>query len=267
MKDKKPFPNCLITGASSGIGAALAIECARLGAKHIFITGRNEERLKDVVKTAKSLGAEVADYGVVDVADECTMRDFIARCDEIAPIELIFANAGVATRRETEENIRHTFSTNVGGVLNTALPAIEVFRGNLGAKDAKRIRKHIVITASIAGYAPLKTCPSYSASKAAVKTWGLSMRAFLKSEGIDVSVVCPGFIITPLTDKNTCPMPFLMKVDKAAKIIIRGVMRNRGLIAFPWPMRFMSWWLSTLPWRLAEFISSRLPEKSNNGDL
>ena len=107
----------------------------------------------------------------------------------------------------------------------------------------------------------LKACPAYSATKSCVKTWGLSLRGMLAPEGIRVSVVCPGFVRSRLTDGNTCPMPFFMEADKAAAIILRRVDRNVGMIAFPWPMRFGAWWISTLPYRINELINLLLPKK------
>ena len=97
-----------------------------------------------------------------------------------------------------------------------------------------------------------------------MKNWGLSLRGLLRREGIRVNVVCPGFVRSRITDANTCPMPFFMEADKAARIILDRVERNVGLIAFPWPMRLGAWFLAALPWRLAEAIATRLPEK--NGD-
>ena len=120
-------------------------------------------------------------------------------------------------------------------------------------------------TASIAGYAPLSTCPAYAATKAAMKSWGLSLRGMLKREGIWVNVICPGFVRSRITDRNTCPMPFFMEADRAAKIMLDRLDGNVGLIAFPWPMRFGVWLMSALPWRVSEFISGILPEKTSTG--
>mgnify|MGYP003301673514 CR=1 FL=1 len=89
-------------------------------------------------------------------------------------------------------------------------------------------------------------------------------RGMLAGEGIDVSVICPGFVRSRITDRNTCPMPFFMEADKAARIILSRADRNVGLIAFPWPMRLATWWLSTLPFRLNEFVNSLLPAKTTN---
>ena len=234
--------NTLITGASSGVGEALADACAKRG-DTLFLCGRDEKRLKTVAERCH------ASWKILDVTDEHAVRDWIREAARTAPPDLVFANAGVSTGDEIEPNVRRTFATNVGGVVNTVMSAVEV-----GARQ-------IVITASIAGYGPLKACPSYSATKACVKTWGLALRGQLAPRGIKVNVACPGFIRSRMTDGNTCPMPFFMEADKAARIILRRVRRNVGLIAFPWPMRFATWFLSILPYRLNELINRLLPKK------
>jgi len=234
--------NTVITGASSGIGAALARACAARG-DTLFLCGRNSERL---TQTAEACGGRAE---VVDVTDEAATREWIRRCRAHGPLDLVFANAGVSTGEENEANVRRTFATNVGGTLNTVLPAIEA-----GARQ-------IVIVASIAGYGPLKACPSYSATKACLKTWGLALRGHLASRGVRVSVVCPGFVRSRMTADNTCPMPFLLDADKAAALILRRVERNVGLIAFPWPMRLATWLLSILPQAVNELINRLLPKK------
>lgn len=246
--------NVLITGASSGIGAAVAREYAHRGAEWLFLCGRNCERLEAVAADCRAAGAQVS-VCQVDVADEKAVAAWMAACEGQAPLDAVFANAGQGTGRESAENVRATFAINLMGVVNTVLPAIEIFRSRKAAGQ-------IVLTASIAGYAPLPGCPSYAGTKAGVKNWGLSLRGFLRREGIKVNVVCPGFVRSRITDRNTCPMPFFMEADKAAKIIVDRVERNVGLIAFPWPMRFATWFLSMLPWRLSEFIGSLLPEKN-----
>ena len=197
---------------------------------------------------------------IVDVTDETATREWIIRCDSLAPLDLVFSNAGVATGFETEVNIRRTFATNVNGNLNVVLPVLERFRQT----PENRGRRQVVITASIAGYAPLSTCPAYAGTKAAMKSWALSFRRPLACEGIRMNVVCPGFIRSRITDRNTCPMPFFMEADKAAQIIFNRVDRNVGLIAFPWPMRLASWFLSICPWLLAEWLSGILPKKNSD---
>ena len=243
--------NTLITGASSGIGEALALACAKRG-DTLFLCGRNAERLEAVARKCRAFN--VPTYGtVVDVTDEAEVRGWMQSCDDLAPLDRVFSNAGIGTGAETTENVRRTFRTNVDGNLNVVLTAIDLFR--------KRAAGQILITASIAGYGPLKSCPAYSATKSCLKTWGLSLRGMLAPEGIRVSVICPGFVRSRITDQNTCPMPFFMEADKAADIILRRADRNVGLIAFPWQMRFATWWLSTLPFRLNEFINRFIPAK------
>jgi short-subunit dehydrogenase len=244
--------NVLITGASSGIGEALARACAARGDR-LFLCGRDRARLEAVADACRAAGATVR-ADVVDVADEGAMRGWIASCDAESPLGRVFANAGVGTGVEDEANVRRTFATNVGGVVNTVLPAVEAFRRR-GAGG------QVVITSSIAGYGPLESCPSYSATKACVRTWGLALRGMLRPEGIGVSVVCPGFVRSRITDRNTCPMPFFMEADRAARIILGRADRNVGLIAFPWPMRLATWALSALPFRLNEWVNRLLPAK------
>lgn len=249
------FAHILITGASSGIGEALALHYATSGVKRLSLCGRNSERLEAVATQCRNLGAEV-DTAVLDVSDAATMNSWINQCNTQMPLNLVFANAGVATLEETPENVRRTFEINVMGVVNTILPTVELFKQAPSAQT-----KHLVITSSIAGYHGLPTCPSYSASKACVKAWGESLRLNLKQYGINVSTLCPGFIRSRITDQNTCPMPYFMEADQAARLIAQKVEQNAGLIAFPWQMRLAAWLGSILPNCLSDLIYGRLPYK------
>lgn len=256
--------NVLITGASSGIGRALAEECARRG-DALFLCGRDAARLAEVVEACRALGA-AAEGRVVDVADADAVRAWMREADAAAPLDRVFSNAGIATGEESEENVRKTFSVNVCGNLNVVLTAIGIFRERKARGDAARTAKpQILVTASVAGYGPLKSCPSYSATKSCVKTWALALRGMLRPEGIRVSAICPGFVRSRITEKNTCPMPFFMEADKAARIILARADKDVGLIAFPWPMRFASWALSVLPFRVNELINKFLPDKISAG--
>lgn len=246
--------NVLITGATSGIGEALALYYAENGAKNLFICGRNAERLQSVKERCEKPGIKV--YAeILDVKDREKVKAWIEKSEKTAPLNIVFANAGVSTGEETPENIFNTFEINVMGTINTVTPASEIFK----KRDDKE--KTIVITASIAGYHGLPACPSYSASKACLKAYGEALRGSLLPFGIKVCVVCPGFVKSRITDKNTCPMPFFMSAEKAAEIIAERVEKNIGLIAFPWPMRLAVWGLSILPNRLSDFIYAKLPHK------
>ena len=252
----KNIKNILITGASSGIGEALALYYAKQPQTVLFICGRNKERLNSVVKQCRQLGAEVHSL-VLDVTDKEKTAAWIKKCNTLAPLNLVFANAGVSTGAETEENIYNTFNTNIFGVLNTVTPAIEIYRRR---KNTSKPRI-IAITASIAGYHGLAGCPSYSASKACVKAYGEAMRLRLSAEGIQLNVICPGFVRSRITDKNTCPMPFFMEAENAAEIIADRINKNVGLIAFPWPMRLAAWLGAVLPNCISNFIYSKIPYK------
>ena len=83
----------------------------------------------------------------------------------------------------------------------------------------------------------------------------------MRGDKIKVSVVCPGFVRSGITDKNTCPMPFFLESEKAAAIIAQRIDKNVGLIAFPWPVRFAAWFMSILPNRISQFVYDRLPHK------
>lgn len=251
---KKNLQNILITGASSGIGEALALYYAEHGAKRLFLSGRNEKRLEDVKKRCEKFGVNVS-VKKIDVADRGEMQEWIENCNFQAPLQLVFANAGVSTGEESPENIYNTFETNVMGVLNTITPVIEIYKKREGGE------KIVAITSSIAGYHGLTPCPSYSATKACVKAYGEALRNHLRKYQIQVNVICPGFVKSRITDKNTCPMPFFMSAEKAARIIAARIDKNVGLIAFPWPIRLGTWLLSILPNRVSDFFYNLLPYK------
>lgn len=246
--------NILITGASSGIGEALAQYYVEHGATNLFISGRNAERLQKVAEYCRQKGVKVFEKQI-DVGNRTEMAQWIEDCNKQAPLNIVFANAGVSTGVESTDNAYETFNTNVMGVVNTVHPAIDIFKQRQGGK------KIIAITASIAGYHGLPACPSYSASKACVKAYGEALRGSLKPFDIQVNVICPGFVKSRITDKNTCPMPFFMSAEQAAQIIAKGVENNTGLIAFPWPMRFSVWLLSILPNCISQYIYNALPHK------
>lgn len=249
--------NILITGASSGIGEALALYYAKQSAtENLFICGRNQKRLTAVRKACEKAGKAHIHAEILDIRDRTAVEDWINQAEKTAPLNLVFANAGVASLKELPENIFNTFNTNVMGVVNTITPAIENYK-----KRADK-NKIIALTASIAGYHGLPACPSYSAAKACVKAYGEALRLQLLPFNIQVNTICPGFVRSRITDKNTCPMPFFMEADAAAELIARRIKKNVGLIAFPFPMRFGVWLLSVLPNIISDYIYKRMPDKA-----
>ncbi len=247
----------LITGASSGLGAALARVYAAPGVT-LALTGRDGPRLETVAAACRAQGAEVVSE-TLDVTARAAMADWIGAVDGIAPLDLVIANAGVSGgtggegEGEGEAQVRRIFAVNVDGVLNTVLPAIPRMRA--------RGRGQIALMASLAAFRGFPGAPAYSASKAAVRAWGEGLRGRLRADGIAVSVICPGFVRTPMTDVNPYPMPLIMEADRAARIIRRGLARNRARIAFPWPLYALAWAIGALPPGLTDRLLARLPEK------
>jgi len=236
----------LITGASSGIGAALARAYAASG-RCLSLSGRDATRLDAVAADCRTRGATVT-TAMVDVTDRAATRAWVLAADDAAPIDLAIANAGIAAginaSEETDRHIREVFAVNFEGVLNTAYPAIERMRG--------RGRGQIALMSSLAGYRGFADAPAYSASKAAVKALAEAWGGLLHAQGIRVSAICPGFVTTPMTSRNDFRMPFLMSAERAAEIVIRGLARDRPRIAFPWPMTLGVWLVATLPARWSD---------------
>lgn len=245
----------LITGASSGIGAALAVEYAAPGVR-LFLCGRDAGRLDEVAGACRAKGAAV-EARVLSVVDAAALAHWVAEAEVAGPLDLVIANAGISAGTgegaETAEQTRAIFAVNVDGVLNTVLPAIAPMRARRSGQ--------IAIVASVAGFRGLPSAPAYCASKAAVKAWGEGLRGWLARDGVKVSVILPGFVESRITAANDFVMPFLMPADKAARIIRRGLERDRGRIAFPWPTVFGAWLLSVLPDALVDRLSRRLPGK------
>ncbi len=244
-----------ITGASSGLGKALA-EVYASSDVCLFLCGRNKERLFETAANCKEKGAEVYTY-LFDVTDAFAAQEAILNADATHPIDLLIANAGISGgvlgEPEGGAQTRQIFNTNIFGVVNSVLPALERMR--------KRKSGQIAIIASIAGYRGLPSAPAYSASKSCVKAWGEALRGWLRDEKIKVNVICPGFIKTPLTDANVFKMPFLMQPQKAARIIKKGIAKNKAIIAFPLPMAFGAWLMSALPSCIIHPILRHLPKK------
>lgn len=238
----KRFSSIVITGASSGIGEALALDYAASGVA-LALTGRDAQRLDAVAQACRAKGATVI-AAPIDVVDRDTFSAWLIAFDNAHPVDLILANAGISIDKDNSSLddfavIRKTLDVNVGGVLNTVEPLLSRLIARKGGQ--------IAIVSSLASFIGLPYSASYNASKAAVRVWGESIRYVLKKDGIGVSVICPGFVTTRITANAPFPMPFLMSSAKASAIIRKGLAANRARIAFPIGTKAAVWLGGFLP--------------------
>lgn len=251
----------LITGASSGLGEALALAYAAPGVS-LALTGRDAARLEAVARACRDAGASVV-AETVDATDEPGMKAFIEKAHAERPLDLVIANAGISAGTgkgtESQEQSQRVMRINVDGVVNTVAPAVALMRGKPAAGAGPR--GQVAIMSSLASFRGFPGAPAYCASKAAVRVWGEALRGELHQFGIEVAVICPGYVRTPLTATNRFRMPFLMDADRAARIMRRGLERDRGRIAYPLPMYLLVRFLLTLPMPLSDRLLRRLPKK------
>ncbi|OWJ67135.1 SDR family NAD(P)-dependent oxidoreductase [Inquilinus limosus] len=231
----------LITGASSGLGTALAKAYAAPGVR-LVLFGRDAARLTAVAGEVRARGA-AAETVAVDVTDQATMAAAVTAADEAGPLDLVIANAGVGPGSAEGDGAaakgRRILAVNLDGVLNTVDP----IRPRMAARGAGQI----ALMSSLAGFHGFPGMGPYTASKAAVRVYGEALRVELRPRGVRVSVVCPGFIRTPMTDGAPFPMPMMMEGDAAAVLIRHGLERGRPLLAFPWPIHIGTRLLAALP--------------------
>jgi short-subunit dehydrogenase len=239
----------IITGASSGIGRAIALACA--GPNVILgLLGRDRERLIQTAAACRSAGAMV-EIGVVDVRDADAMQHWLESFDQQHAVDLVIANAGVTgglasgNRCESTATSRSIIETNICGVLNTVQPLLGVM--------TQRRSGQIAIISSIAGFVPVTDAPSYCASKAAVLRYGLALRSGLRSQGVKVNVVCPGYVATPMATREIGPRPFEVSAERAAALTLRGLRKNKAVIAFPRFLAMITWLGGVLPDRVRQF--------------
>ncbi|MGH8849884.1 MAG: SDR family oxidoreductase [Casimicrobiaceae bacterium] len=247
--------NVFLTGASSGIGAALARIYARRGA----VLGLFARRPDALAEVAATLGdARYACYAG-DVRDALALRtaaaDFVAR---FGLPDIVIANAGISFGTSTEhaadnEPFRAVLDTNVLGIVQTFQPFVA------GMRAAHRGK--LVGIASVAGFRGLPGAGAYSASKAAAISYLESLRVELRGSGVTVITICPGFIATPMTANNPYRMPFLLAPDKAARLITRAIARRRRLYVLPWQMAWLGRALRFLPRPAYDRLLARRPRK------
>ncbi len=249
-----PAQKVIITGASSGIGRALAVEYARRGA----VLGLIARRVDVLEKLAAALPVRSYSYQA-DVRDAAALahaaRDFISRagCPDI-----VIANAGVSAGTltpEVDDNkvFEEILATNLTGMMLTFQPFIEAMRA--------RRQGALVGIASVAGFRGLPGAAAYSASKAGAISYLESLRVELSGSGVSVVTLCPGYIATPLTAKNPYSMPFLMKADVAAGKMAQAIAARKRFYVLPWQMALVGWMLRCLPRPLYDLLFAYAPQK------
>jgi short-subunit dehydrogenase len=254
---KRAPRSILITGASSGIGRALALAYANPGVA-LALIGRNKARLESVAAAAREQGAEV-DIGRLDVRDQDAMRQWIVERDGARRFDLCIANAGITTGlspsgiAEDPQAVRAVLESNLIGVLNTVEPLIAPMCGRGNGQFA--------FVGSMAGLRGLPYAPAYSAAKAAVHSYAESLRGRLEPQGVRVSLLIVGFVKTPLNDSIEGLKPFEVSDAQAARIIQRGLDRGKAVVAFPWPLYLATRLARTLPARLVDKIMARFDVK------
>ncbi len=253
----------VVTGASSGIGRALALRYAREGGR-LGLLGRDRPRLDAVAAECREAGADVQ-VGAVDVRARAEMRVWLEAFDDARPIDVLIANAGIMAGSPAEGEIEASadsaavIETNVMGVLNAVHPVLP--------RMIARGRGQIGIISSLAGFIPLSDCPSYCASKAAVLSYGLGLRGAVEAKGVRVNVVCPGFVSTPMIAQETGWKPFEMSAEAAAGHALRGLEANRAVTSFPRVLATMSWIGGMLPDRVRRLTSRPFGLKVSRKDL
>jgi len=244
----------IITGASSGIGAALARSYAARGA----VLGLIARRETELNQLAAQLGGNCTVYAL-DVRDAEGLRraaaDFMARhgCPDV-----VIANAGVSFGTLTEypadaRVFQDVVDINVMGIVKTFQPFVANMR--------KAGKGALVGIASVAGYRGLPGAAAYSASKAAAISYLESLRVELRASGVKVITICPGYIETPMTEQNPYPMPFIMSADAAARKIMSTIERGKTYAVIPWQMALAARLLRVLPNWLYDRLFAGAPRK------
>lgn len=243
-----------ITGASSGIGEALARRYAAPGVA-LGLAARRREALEAL---AASLPGDVVVYPL-DVADataiEAAARDFMARHG--AP-KLVVANAGVSVGTHGDDptdlaKLRRVLEVNTSGLATTLAAFAPAMRATGGGT--------LCGVASVAGFRGIAGAGAYSASKAAAIAWLEALRVELRGSGVSVVTICPGYVATPLTRRNPYRMPFLLPADEAARRIARAIEARRAFAIIPWQMAIVGRLLRLLPAALFDALFARAKRK------
>ena len=244
------YRNIVISGASSGLGEALA-KCFSVPGTRLGLLGRNQDRLVNVSDSCKKKGAETV-ISLIDVRNREELRSWLTEFDDRYPVDLVIANAGIMSTAsginpvESIDAIADIFDTNFAGVLSTIHPVLE--------RMWSRKNGSIAIISSLCAYRGIPLFPAYSASKAALKSYFEAIRPACASANVFVSIICPGFINTPMNDPDSSKSFLQMDVSEAARIIRQGIEKKSPLIVFPYSHILGLRLLKLLPERIVDRI-------------
>ena len=254
MRRRSPTDCIFITGASGGIGAALAIAYAAPG-KILILHGRDVTRLGELQRACEARGARV-DLWVRDLADLDGLPEAVAELAGQYQIDLAVVNAGVTHHigaggeGESWADVEWLMAINARAAMATVsglLPSMQ-----------RRGAGQIALVSSLSAWYGLALTPAYCASKAAIKAYGEALGGWLAPQGVEVAVVLPGFVMSAMSERFPGPRPWLMSADRAARIIRRGLERRRARIAFPLPLDLGMRCLSVLPAGLSRGVLTLL---------
>jgi short-subunit dehydrogenase len=245
-----PPRTALVTGASSGIGRALALALARRGT-HVVAAARRAPELDALVDEIAAAGGR-AEALVLDVADGDAACAAVAALDERLPLDLLVANAGTGDHTPGYKLkwpvVKRILSVNLVGAAATICGALP---GMVARKQG-----HIVGISSIAGFRGLPRMGAYSASKAGMNALLESLRVDLQGSGVHVTTICPGFIRTDMTKAVT--RPFIMKLDDAVAEIVRAIDAGAAEVSFPLPIAGPARALPFVPNAVYDWIAGRM---------
>ncbi len=244
-----------ITGASSGIGRAVALKLADRGWR-VAVSARSLEKLEALARERPGL---IHAYSL-DITDGKALRDAVQDIEQsLGPIDLALFSAGgyvrESARRFDAEKLAELFNLNVAGT-GHALQAVM-------APMIARGYGQIAVIASVAGYIGLPGGGIYGATKSALITLCEALRPQLEREGVVLQVINPGFVDTPMTKTNDFPMPFLIGQDEAAEAILKGLDSKRFEIVFPWKMKVAMKLLAAMPYAISLAITRRMLRKDD----
>ncbi|MHC4089222.1 MAG: SDR family NAD(P)-dependent oxidoreductase [Planctomycetota bacterium] len=242
-----------ITGASSGLGRALARRMAADGWS-VAASARGADQLDHLAESAAGLRGHIRAFPL-DVTDGDAVKTTVARIEhELGPIDQAVLNAGshqsVRAAGLTAVPFRQLVELNLMGTIH----CLEALLGTMIPRRAGRI----AVVASLAGYRGLPTSAAYGMTKAGLINMAEALKPELDLHGVGLQLVNPGFVRTPLTDKNPFPMPFLMDVEEAAEALYRGLQSDRFEIVFPRRFAYLLKLLRIMPAPLAFAITRRM---------